>query len=189
MASKTEFLAAMAALYAAFPAFKGASHGGLTTEGVYWELLQDVPGDLLAAAARECATSCRYFPTVAELREAARGIACGAGLSRPVLTPEEAYEAVARYLANPDLEDPPPRVAMRALSFVGGTWEWRHTERPGLLRRDFMDAYRAFSAAEQRDAGLLPSTRELQRRLSIQRAQEEAERYLLPGGDGDVETG
>ena len=189
MATQAEFMGIMAALYLAYPAFKKAHAGGKTTDDVYWDLLQDVPGDLLAAAARQYATTGKFFPSVAELREIARNIACGAGLHAAPLTPEEAYEAVGRYLANPDLEDQPPMTAMRALDFVGGTWEWRHSERPGLLRRDFMDAYRAFQATADREASLLPSTRELQRRLRVQAAQEEAERYLLPGGDADAETG
>lgn len=188
MATRQEFVAAMGTLYAAglierqnrLPAESTAR------EDLYWTLLQDVPGDLLLAAVMEWPKRSKWFPTVAEIRETAREIMSGAGLRSGPMSPEEAYECVARYIANRGDTDEPPRAAMRALWAVGGTYEWRHSERPGLLRKDFIEAYKAFSQSEPDPTAFLPSTRELQRRLSIRRAQEEAERLLLGEGDDDA---
>lgn len=76
-------------------------------------------------------------------------------------------------------------LAWRAYDFVGGWWAFRTSENPGILRSQFMNAYKAFAAEAEMDARTPPALKEVARRLSIQRAQEEAERYLLPGGEGD----
>jgi hypothetical protein len=44
---------------------------GGEAQDVYWEMLKDIPEREFAYAVRYCLGSCRYFPTIAELGEAA----------------------------------------------------------------------------------------------------------------------
>ena len=62
-----EILAMLAATYPRYSLTKD-------TTTVYCRLLQDIPADLLQAAALECATNRDFFPSVHELREAATDI-------------------------------------------------------------------------------------------------------------------
>lgn len=41
---------------------------------IYQELLEDIPDEVLVKAVRECLLKCRFFPTIAEIREQAEPI-------------------------------------------------------------------------------------------------------------------
>ncbi len=67
MASETEILKIMAILTAAYPN-SGANDG---TIPLYARLLSDIPGELLQQAAFAHIATSKFFPTIAELRQAA----------------------------------------------------------------------------------------------------------------------
>lgn len=70
MATKLEVAAVLRMLALAYPRYE------LTNDivEVYYKLLRDLDGDLLKAAALECATASAFFPSVHELRQAAAAI-------------------------------------------------------------------------------------------------------------------
>lgn len=82
-----ELVKILSVLAAAYPRFN------LTPETItaYYEFLKDLPADELAAAARECATSYDFFPSVHELRKAVSGIRCK---QRGVPSSYEAWQEV-----------------------------------------------------------------------------------------------
>ena len=41
------------------------------SEGVYWIMLKDIPDNIFNQAVQNCLASCKFFPTIAELGEAA----------------------------------------------------------------------------------------------------------------------
>ncbi len=66
MANKTEVAAILAILSAAYPRFLMTEH----TVQTYYSLLKDLEVDSLHIAAKRCATTQEFFPTVYELRRA-----------------------------------------------------------------------------------------------------------------------
>jgi len=66
--TKEFFNKQFAALWAAFlPAQKIINE----SQDVYWQQLRDIPTEKFAIAVRQCLDQCKYFPTIAELGEAA----------------------------------------------------------------------------------------------------------------------
>ena len=47
---------------------------------IYRELLEDIPDEVLRKAANQCLLTCRFFPTIAEIREMAEPINGNTGL-------------------------------------------------------------------------------------------------------------
>jgi hypothetical protein len=64
------FAEAMGVLTAAFP----NAPVGRETVLVYADMLGDIPEDLLRKAVRRCINTTKFFPTIAEIREAANSI-------------------------------------------------------------------------------------------------------------------
>lgn len=64
---KTEFTKAFAVLQSYFPDTKLPKE----TAGAYYLALADIPGDVFLDAVMKCVASCKFWPKVAELREAA----------------------------------------------------------------------------------------------------------------------
>lgn len=67
MATDSETTRALTVLAAAYPRFDLPE----ATIKIYQRLLADLDFDLLKAATLQCATMCKFFPTVAEIRDAA----------------------------------------------------------------------------------------------------------------------
>lgn len=64
---------AIGQLALAFPPVKQSEAAAVARLALYREALADLPPDILAAAVKACIRTCRFFPTVAEIREGARG--------------------------------------------------------------------------------------------------------------------
>ena len=47
---------------------------GPETIAVYWEMLGDLDGAVFAQAVKVCGTTCKWFPTIAELRGAVQDL-------------------------------------------------------------------------------------------------------------------
>ena len=67
MATNVEITKALKVLAAAYPRFELPQ----ATENIYQRLLADLDFDILKAATLQCASMCIFFPTVAEIRNAA----------------------------------------------------------------------------------------------------------------------
>jgi hypothetical protein len=139
------------------------------TVKVYANFLVDLDVDAATAAAKRLVATSRFFPTIAELREAAAETELG--LPNEV----EAWDMVNRFVFHqgdrvpcpagcddgwadrdgdvvcPDChgygwveERPPPLhpVLRQALDFIGGSWGLRATGHSAVLRAQFRDAYR-----------------------------------------------
>lgn len=107
------------------------------TVEVWASLLADVPADALKRAAVQYARTSKFPPTVAELREIARGPAeCSA---------EEAWGEI--YKRRP----PPNDAAKRALEAIGGNQMLRNmlTAQVGVHRAHFMRCYDAYLGRER----------------------------------------
>lgn len=117
MATKDEVVKILAILGAAYPNFRMAAE----TPAAYYEFLNDLPGEELLLAARVCANSGTFFPSVHELRRAVGELRTGrAG----VPSPYEAWQEVT--------QRPKDGKGKRLLSENGGwvieTWDipWSH---------------------------------------------------------------
>ncbi|MGF7146473.1 hypothetical protein FHS96_000082 [Sphingomonas zeicaulis] len=63
---------AIGKLALAFPPVKQSEAAATARLALYREALADLPADILAEAVAACIRRCRFFPTVAEIRESAR---------------------------------------------------------------------------------------------------------------------
>lgn len=70
-ASQEYIAKSIAALALLYPPPKVSDQEARTRFTLYLELLADIPADALAEALRTVGKNCRFFPTVAEIREAA----------------------------------------------------------------------------------------------------------------------
>ena len=66
--TKAFFTEQFAALVAAFLPSQRLSD---VSQAVYWEMLQGIPEDKFANGVRKCLATCKFFPTIAELGDAA----------------------------------------------------------------------------------------------------------------------
>lgn len=64
---------AIGKLALAFPPVRQSDAAATARLALYREALADLPADILAEAVAACIRRCRFFPTVAEIREGARG--------------------------------------------------------------------------------------------------------------------
>jgi len=188
MASTDTVTRALAILAVAYPRFEMAKE----TPRVYAELLQDIPDEVLVAAVKQHAASSKWFPSVAELRQAAMEIRAQAA---GVLTPEQAWvqvrEAVQRFgwygesidtengggWRVPRMLDPLTR---QAVDGIGG---WRmlcQSENAPADRAHFLRIYGNLLEREQTSAAMLP---DVQR--TIKNLAEAMTRAQLESGDSE----
>lgn len=119
---------------------------------VFGLTLQDVPDDLLKAAAVQHIATNRWFPAVADLRETAVSL-----MHRAADVPDEAtaWGQVKRALRG---GTPPHPLAQRAIDALGGLREFGQSDlsdEPSWRAR-FMQAYGAYRQREVENAMTLP---------------------------------
>lgn len=126
----------IATLAAAYPRQQLAP---LTVE-IYTRNLADLDHDLATAAVSRIIATSKFFPTIAEIREAAAETATN------LPTAAEAWEMAVNFtrlvqsdgaLATQEL----PLEVHQAIRAVGGTWEIRTSENTVALRAQFRDTY------------------------------------------------
>ncbi len=74
------------------------------SQDVYWEMLQGIPDQVFGRAVKECLSSCKFFPTIAELGEA----------SFPTKTELGPYNPYRESLKRVDWREQVERIAERA---------------------------------------------------------------------------
>lgn len=87
MANLTTIDLVLAKLTGVFPGTKIGADGMET----YSEFLQDIPDEILIKAMRECLLNCRFFPTIAEIRDIAMPILQEYNLQREKLFENNIY--------------------------------------------------------------------------------------------------
>lgn len=121
---ESEAFALVAVLAASFP----KQQVGEPTVKAYAGALLDIPVELAGAAVKTLQHGSRFFPSIAEIREAVAELSLGAP------APMAAFE-----LARTPSKDRHP-VVQRAKRMVGDDWHWRETP-SGILQKSFLAAY------------------------------------------------
>ncbi len=149
-------------LAAAYPHFELREQ----TVEVYVMAFHDVPEQVLEAAAKDCITTNKFFPSVAELRDRCFEIFTGARYA------PSAYDAWAEVIGAISTHDALHRPSFstpainRALQGIGG---WRHvclSENIVADRARFYQAYESILRRDMRQAKMLPEVREMTQRLA-----------------------
>jgi len=145
----------MALLTSAYPNFEPRPE----TVEVYVQMLQDLPANVLFAAVHQCIAECRFFPTVAEIRERARAIQPAAQIPSAAEAWEEVMREVRRvgYYGVPAFENP---ITARVVKALG----WREicmSENVVADRAHFMRMYEQVAQRVEQYVSLLPPARAL----------------------------
>lgn len=130
------------------------------TLAVYVEHLSDIPDDLLADIGREWIRTERFFPSIAELRNAAA--------ERALLLPSDEQalaQVMARVAYRGGPEDAPDvhPLAVAAVRGVGGFSALRSSEKPEVVVSQFLRFYREARADALRNAQVGDMSRALPR--------------------------
>ncbi len=148
------------------------------TMATYQRLLADIPDALAETAVLDCIASCKFFPTVAEIRDAAANIVTDAANAA---NEYDAWGEVKRAVSRSHWQWSDPMIG-EAMQRVGGMDAFRMSDvsdEPSWRAR-FVECYRTLRQREQRQATMLPQVRELAERMALDRgaraAQLEGER-------------
>jgi hypothetical protein len=151
----------------------------MRTQLMLWvQLLGDLPGDVLKAAALQHMASSQWFPAVAELRQQA-----GAIVAPAAQTAIEAWGDVTAAMASaryyryadgfhefPVFEDPITQKVVNAM----GWGNLCGSEDAAADRARFLQGYEAVAKRHETERGILPVVAELRLRLAMQAPQLEA---------------
>ena len=146
-------------LFAAYPNVQV----GIETVAMYVRLLQDIPPDELQTVVDQAVATCRFLPTIAELRDMRHSLQ-----HANRLTWADAWDGVQREIrrigsyGTPRFDD---ALTERAVKAMG----WKAlcaSENPATDRAQFRDMYNALAARDETAQKLLPQARELAARLS-----------------------
>ena len=166
MSDPQDILKILALLGAVYPGFELKE---LTIE-VYIRLLKDLPVEFLEKAALDHISRVKFFPTIAELREAAFALLEAAN---PLPVPQEAWQQVQAeiervgHAGTPQFECPAVTQAAEALG-------WRTlcvSENPIADRAHFVQVYQAILERQRQEARRLPEVRQF---VALQRGKPHA---------------
>lgn len=153
---KTEEVGALVALATAnFPNMQEKDMG--PTVALWSEILSDIPFDLAKAALIKVLVTAKFWPTVAEIREAATQLA-----NPQALLPAEAWGLVTQanskygyYRASEGMESLPTMV-QEVVRALGGFRTICMSENPDITRAHFLKMYEQY-ANREREYNLLPT--------------------------------
>ena len=140
-------------LFAAFPNTQ-ISDG---TVAVYMRLLADIPPEALQVAVDQAIATCKFLPTVAELRDTLHGLSAIGQLSWG-----EAWEDVQTEMRRIGSYGV-PKFSSELTAAVVRSMGWKTlcaSENPQTDRAQFRDMYNALAARRDSDLKLLPQARE-----------------------------
>ena len=129
---------------------------------IWKQLLADVDAELLRAAALQHIASCKFFPTVADLREIAHGLT-----HVGEITADEAWGEVTRAFHHPGYYGF-PTFSNPTITSIVKDMDWQKlcmSECPEADRARFIDAYKARSQRTAKEQRMLPQVRELAQQL------------------------
>jgi hypothetical protein len=165
MATAEEILAVFGLLRANYHhALRDMTAEQISDLQVLWcELLRDVDGELLRAAALQHASTSKWFPTVAELREAAADIVS----PNHRMTAMEAWGEVARQIRSVGSWGK-PRFTSPLICRLVDDMGWLNLctgDMPGADRARFIEGYNALLLREKRETMELPQVTDARRRF------------------------
>jgi len=170
-------------LSAAYPRFQVTPDTGR----VYAELLQDIPDDLLIAATKQHATTSKWFPSVAELREIVQNITA---LASGIRNAEEAWVnvqiAVRRYGWYGESIDPdngggwrtPSMLSELEVQAVNGLGGWKmlcQSDNGPADRAHFLKIYASLLQRQTERVAMLPEIAALVNQLEKRMAASQLE--------------
>lgn len=129
---------------------------------IWKQLLADVDAELLRAAALQHIASCKFFPTVADLREIALDL-----IHTGEITADEAWGEVTRAFHHPGCYGI-PEWSIPLIAAIVKDMDWQKlcmSECPEADRARFIDAYKARRQRATKDERLLPQVREVAAQL------------------------
>lgn len=178
------------------PAAANEEYGIPGTLDIYREALADLDYDVLKAAARKCLADCRFFPTIAELRQAAATI-----VAPPSASGVEAWGLVMREVRRGvgyPLDIPVPcaitdALILRAVDAIGG-WKMlqRSTNQEDIAHRArFVEVYETLLERQASDARQMPEVRQIAAARQAEAAallKQTAARLTAGGGNPRAES-
>lgn len=166
MATDAEIHKALTLLAAAYPRFDLPE----ATIKVYQRLLADLDFDLLKAATLQCATLCKFFPTVAEIRDAAVELST---MAEGIPSDIEAWGEINREIQRVH-HDGRPEFSHPLIEQIVRDLGWRSlclSDNQIADRARFMDAYEKNLKVSRRRRQMLPEvTGIVDKRLEDRRA-------------------
>ena len=122
---------------------------------VYVQMLSDLPVNVLAMATKYHITTCKYFPTIAELRQAATDIVCD---MREIPDPHEAWNIYLRHRNDTALFDDYQPCGNEFLDRFFSAMGWKKILTNSLMadRSQFVKAYENFLLRERKEIALTP---------------------------------
>lgn len=162
VATPLEITEIVSGLAAAYPNFELRTD----TIRVYCATLADLTPEVLHAAAKDCISRCKFFPTVAELREAAAAIVTGSRHIRPAAEAWGEFLHLALHCGHnnkPHIADPIFRQAIDALGWAALC----QSENQVADRARFIEVYNQYASRMVQDAITLPEVeRETQQQIA-----------------------
>jgi hypothetical protein len=179
MATPSEIEMVWRMLRASYPSFarEQGPEEMANTLSVYEQMLADMPFEILKTAAIKHAASSKFFPTMAELRQAAATVT-----QEPVPTALEAWGRITdcfnsskyyRYedhSVTPEFPDDP--ILEAVLHDLGGYW-YLAQETTNIVadRKQFIDAYNQRQERAAGERNLLPQVREARERIQTEQRE------------------
>lgn len=167
----TEFMQLWTVLTSAYPGFKTPA----ATIEVYNRALADLDYTLAEAAVLDAVSKSKFFPTIAEIREAAARLVVGADASMPAL---EAWGEIKKAVAifgrhgwagAQKFLDERTAATIRAIGWL--SFCDSEVDEEMSWRARFVELYDQYQRREVRQAQMLPAVREIAQKQIEQRAQ------------------
>ena len=151
MAKEQAIIEIIDALIAAYP----RNDVGKKTIPIYVQMLSDLPVEVLAMATKYHITTCKYFPTIAELRQAAADIVCD---MREIPDPHEAWNIYLRHRNDTALFDEYHPCGNEFLDRFFSAMGWKKMLTNSLMadRSQFIKAYENYLLRERKEIALTP---------------------------------
>ena len=138
------------------------------TVGIWHEMLQDLPGEVVAAAVKRTCATLKFPPSIADIREA---VVKATKDAQGALTAAEAWTMVNKavrwygYYREAEAREKLGAEIWRAVEAVGGWREVCASEEPGIISAQFERRYNAIMARSDEQLLIPQDVREDMRRL------------------------
>ena len=130
------------------------------TVGLYNNMLFDIPDQALVVAAQECIAHCKFFPTVAEIRDRAYQ---HESMALELPSPEAAWAELQREMKDKGHYEPPTfshEIIREAMYAVGGWFHLCVEANHEVVRAQFMKIYQSMLTRRKTDMMMLPETKQ-----------------------------
>lgn len=162
MANEREITGAIGVLTAGYPNYNMTPQ----TIKVYQRTLADIPADVLEAAVLHLVTTSRFFPTVAEIREAAFNIMTNA---RQIPSAFEAWEEAIDHCRHSNYTGYSHPLIEKAVHVIGiPYWQNMLIDDEMATRAHFFKVYESLYNREVADMKMLPAVKEFAGRYQIE---------------------